>query len=140
MTSWFGSQNQGRRFGDLGLKITATVSLFRPQNQVGGGLSVCATKLISRLRRCEDTRQNPVACFIVKQVGLGFPKFSSKLVLERWLVVHEASSQRSHGSETKDGWFDGVGCSAVEIGPNYPSVVVISLLAYGDILVFWFLL
>jgi hypothetical protein len=27
-------------FGDLGLKITATVSWFEPQNQVGFGLSV----------------------------------------------------------------------------------------------------
>jgi hypothetical protein len=44
-------QNQGGRafpslgllklwFGDLGLKITATVSWFGPQNQVGFGLSV----------------------------------------------------------------------------------------------------
>jgi hypothetical protein len=42
--SWFGPQNQGRRFGDLGIKITTTVSWFGPQNQVGGGLSVCASK------------------------------------------------------------------------------------------------
>jgi hypothetical protein len=28
------------RFGDLGLKITATVSWFGPENQVGFGLSV----------------------------------------------------------------------------------------------------
>jgi hypothetical protein len=26
--SWFGPQNQGRRFGDLGLKISAIVSWF----------------------------------------------------------------------------------------------------------------
>jgi hypothetical protein len=26
MVSWFGPQNQGLRFGDLGLKITATIS------------------------------------------------------------------------------------------------------------------
>jgi hypothetical protein len=45
--SWFGPQNQGRHFGDLGLKITATVSLFGTQNQVGGGLLVCASKLMS---------------------------------------------------------------------------------------------
>jgi hypothetical protein len=32
--SWFGTQNQGRRFGDLGLKITATISWFWPQNHV----------------------------------------------------------------------------------------------------------
>jgi hypothetical protein len=30
--------NQGRRCGDLDLKITAMVSWFGPQNQVGGGL------------------------------------------------------------------------------------------------------
>jgi hypothetical protein len=33
-------QNQQLRFGDLGLKITATISWFGPQNQVGFGLSV----------------------------------------------------------------------------------------------------
>jgi hypothetical protein len=36
----FGPQNRQLRFGDLGLKITATVSWFVPQNQVGYGLSV----------------------------------------------------------------------------------------------------
>jgi hypothetical protein len=45
--SWFGPQNQGRRFGDLRLKITATVSWFGHQNQEGGGLSVCDSKLMS---------------------------------------------------------------------------------------------
>jgi hypothetical protein len=38
--SRFGHQNQQLRFGDLGLKITATVSWFEPQNQAGFGLSV----------------------------------------------------------------------------------------------------
>jgi hypothetical protein len=37
---WFGPQNQHPWFSDLGHKITATVSWFRPQNQVGCGLSV----------------------------------------------------------------------------------------------------
>jgi hypothetical protein len=37
---WFGPQTRQLRFGDLGLKITATVSRFGPQNQVGFGLSV----------------------------------------------------------------------------------------------------
>jgi hypothetical protein len=45
--SWLGPQNQGRWFGDLGLKITTTVFWFGPQNQVGGGLSVCTSKLMS---------------------------------------------------------------------------------------------
>jgi hypothetical protein len=36
----FGPQNQQLWFGDLGLKITATVSWFGPQNLAGFGLSV----------------------------------------------------------------------------------------------------
>jgi hypothetical protein len=40
--SQFGPQNRQLRFGDLGLKITATVSWFGPQNHVGYGLSVVA--------------------------------------------------------------------------------------------------
>jgi hypothetical protein len=55
-------------------------------------------------------------------------------------VVHLASSQRSRESEAKDGWFDDVKCVAVEVKPNYPSLVVISLLADRGILVFWLLL
>jgi hypothetical protein len=47
MLSWFGPQNQGLRFDDLGLKITAMVSWFGPQNQVEGGLLVCASKSMS---------------------------------------------------------------------------------------------
>jgi hypothetical protein len=51
-----------------------------------------------------------------------------------------ASSQRSHGSETKDGRFNGVGCGVVEVGPNYPSLDAIFILSHRGILVFWFLL
>jgi hypothetical protein len=46
--SWFEPQNQGRRFGDLSLKITVAISWFVPQNQVEGGLLVCASKPIIR--------------------------------------------------------------------------------------------
>jgi hypothetical protein len=38
--SRFWPQNQQLWFGDLGFKITVTVSWFGPQNQVGFGLSV----------------------------------------------------------------------------------------------------
>jgi hypothetical protein len=124
----------------LCLKITAMVSWFGPQNQVGGCLSVCASKPMSGWRRCEDTHRHPAACFVVKQVGLGFLCFASKLAKERWRVVHMTSSRRSHGSEAKDSQFDGVGCGAVEIGPNYYSLDVIFILHHRGILVFWFLL
>jgi hypothetical protein len=36
----------------------------------------------------------------------------------------------------KDGRFDGVGYDVVEVGPNYPLLVVIFLLAHRGILVF----
>jgi hypothetical protein len=45
----------------------------------------------------------------MKQVRLGFPSYASKLVKKQWRVVHEASSPSLHGSEPKDGQFDGVG-------------------------------
>jgi hypothetical protein len=53
-------------------------------------------------------------------------------------VVHVASSWRSKGCEAKDGRFDGVGCGAVEVRPNYPALDVIFLLAHRGILVFSF--
>jgi hypothetical protein len=37
---WFGAQNRQLQFGDLGHKITVTISWFVPQNQAGYGLSV----------------------------------------------------------------------------------------------------
>jgi hypothetical protein len=65
-------------------------------------------------------------------------RFFSKLAKKGRRVVHMASSRRSCGSEAKDGRFDGVGCSAVEVEPSYPSLDVIFLLAHMGILVFSF--
>jgi hypothetical protein len=64
-------------------------------------------------RTVRDTRRDLAACFAWKEVSLGFSSFISKLVEERRLMVHVASSRRSHGSEAKDDRFDGVGCHAV---------------------------
>jgi hypothetical protein len=44
--SRFWPQNRQLRFGDLAHKITATIDWFGPQNQVGGGLSICTLKLM----------------------------------------------------------------------------------------------
>jgi hypothetical protein len=118
-------------------KPRSTVWWFRPQNNCnsllvwaskprGESLLVCALKPMSGWWWCEDTRQHPMVCFIVKQVGLGFPSFASKLVKKRWRAVHVASSRRSRGSEAKDDWFDGVGCGVVTVGANYPSLLVVS--------------
>jgi hypothetical protein len=40
-------QNWQLQFGDLIDKIIATVFWFVPQNQVGGGLSICVSKSLS---------------------------------------------------------------------------------------------
>jgi hypothetical protein len=82
--------------------------------------------------------RHPVACFITKKVGLGFPNFASKLAVERWRMVHVASSRRSRVREAKDSQFDSIGCGAVEVGSNYPLVVVAFILPHRGILVFCF--
>jgi hypothetical protein len=46
------------------------------------------------------------------------------------------SSSKARGSEAKDSQFDGVGCGAVEVRLNYPSLDVIYVLAHMDIIVF----
>jgi hypothetical protein len=79
-----------------------------------------------------------MACFVGKQVRLGFPSLASKLAKERRWVVRVASSRRSCVGEAKDNRFNGGGCGAMEVGPNYPSLDVIFILAHRGILVFWF--
>jgi hypothetical protein len=53
-------------------------------------------------------------------------------------VVHVTLSWRSRGSKTKDGRFDVVACGVKEVGPNYYLLDIIFLLAYRNILVFYF--
>jgi hypothetical protein len=81
-----------------------------------------------------------MACFIEKQVGLGFSSFAPKLAKKRRHVVHVASSWRARGCEAKDDWFDCVGCGTMEVGPNYHLLDIIILLDHRGILVFSFLI
>jgi sensor domain CHASE-containing protein len=53
-------------------------------------------------------------------------------------MVHMESSRRSRESEAKGDRFDGVKYGVVDVGPNYPSVAIIFLLAHMGILVFCF--
>jgi hypothetical protein len=55
-------------------------------------------------------------------------------------MVHVASSQRSHEREAKDDQFDGVRCGTVEVGSNYPSIVVVFISAHSGILLFYFVI
>jgi hypothetical protein len=72
-------------FGDLGLKITATVSWFEPQNYAGFGLSIASQ---NRLR----------------EVGAGHASRSSRLLdVEASLARVFQSGQKTGGGATTGG-------------------------------------
>jgi hypothetical protein len=112
--SRFGPQNRKLRVGDLGLKITVTVSWFGLQNQAGLGLSVAPKTDGGRTVR--DMHRDLPTCFTWKQVVLAFPSLASRLAETRWWVVNVASSRRSHGVQVEDERVDVMGC----VGPCYP--------------------
>jgi hypothetical protein len=76
---WFAPQNWQIPFGDLGLKITATVSWFMPQNQAVYGLSI-APQNRQEDATAWDTHRNLAVCFAWKQVRIGFSSLVSRLV------------------------------------------------------------
>jgi hypothetical protein len=57
-----------------------------------------------------DTHRDLVAYFAWKQVALGFPSLTSRMVEARQQVVHVASSRRSRGVRVEDGWVNATGC------------------------------
>jgi hypothetical protein len=137
--SRFGPQNRQLRFGGFGLKITATVSWFGPQNQAGYGLSVVPQNRWEYEDGAGHTsRSSGLLWLEASQAKV----FQSDLKTGRgaaW-VVHVTSSRRLRRSEAKDDRFDGIECGAVQVKPNYPYFVVIFFLPHRGILVFWFML
>jgi hypothetical protein len=88
--SQFVPQNWQVQFGDLGRKITVMVSWFGSQTK---------RILVYRLRHKTDVgrtvwdmRRDLAACFVWKQVALGFPSLASRLAEARRWVVHVAPS------------------------------------------------
>ena len=55
-------QNRQLWFGDLGLKITVTVSWFMPQNQVGFGLSVASQNRQREVDAGHASRSSGLLC------------------------------------------------------------------------------
>jgi hypothetical protein len=112
------------------------VFCFEPQNQVDYSLSVAP----QNRREDENGEENTL-----RSSGLLHLEASRARVSQSSLktgggvvwMVHVASSRRSHGSEATDGRFDGIGCGAVKVGPNYTSLDTIFLLAHRGILVIW---
>jgi hypothetical protein len=85
MVSRFGPQNRQLWFGDLGIKIIATVSWFWPQNQVDFGLSVAPQN-----RR--------------REVGVGHTSRSSSLLgIEASLARVSQSDLKTDGGATTGG-------------------------------------
>jgi hypothetical protein len=128
--SRFGPQNWQLRFVDLGLKITAMIFLFEPQNQAYFGLSVALQNQLEDATTW-DTRRDLVAYFAWKQVWLGFPSLALRLVDVWWRVVHVVPSLRLHRSQVEDRRVDVMGC----VGSCYSCFVVFILLVPMGIIV-----
>jgi hypothetical protein len=140
--SWFGLKTKADGFPGLGLKTGIS------------GLVICPSKLSRRFlnlglkikrasvyrlhhktdreRLAWDTRWDLTACFTWKQVGLGFPCLTSKLVEARLRLVYIASSWKSCGVEAEDRRVDTTGCD----GPFYSKIVVFIVLCPNGIVVF----
>jgi hypothetical protein len=84
--SQFGPQNRQHRFGDLGFKITATVSFLGLKTKQA---SVCRLRhKTNGGKSARDTRRDLAACFVWKQVWLGFFSLASRLVEARRQVMY----------------------------------------------------
>jgi hypothetical protein len=116
--SRFGPQNRQLRFGDLGLKITATVSWFGPQNQVGYGLSVAPQNRWEGDSVGQALRSSGLLRVEVSQASVF--QLSSKLTKAQQRVVHMTASWRLRRVEAEDGWVDMMGY----VRPCYPSFAI----------------
>jgi hypothetical protein len=125
----FGPQNRQPWFGDLGLKITATVSWFGSQNQAGFGLSIAYKTDGGRSAR--DTHWDLAACLAWKQVWLGFPSLVWRLVEARQRVVHVAPSRRLRRRQAEDGRVNAMGY----VRPCYRTFTVFNVLCTRGIVV-----
>jgi hypothetical protein len=79
-----------------------------------------------------DAHRDLVACFVWKQVRLGFSSLTSRLVEARRRVVHVAPSCMLRRDQVEDGRVNVMGC----IGPCYPCFAVFIVLGLKDNLVF----
>jgi hypothetical protein len=131
--SQFEPHNRQLRFGDLTHKITAKVSWFGPQNQVGYGLSVVPQN------RQEDEdgagHASRSSGLLRLEASLArVSQFSLKTGGGMAQMVYVASSQRSHGDEAEDGWVDAMG----RIGLFYPNFSIFVVLGHKGSLVISF--
>jgi hypothetical protein len=109
--------------------------LVEPQNQGGGMFPDLCLKikqaLVCRLRHktnvgrsAGDTCRDLMACFMWKQVWLGFFSLASRMVAVRGWMVHVTPSRRLRRSQVEDGRVDTTGY----VGPCYSCFIVFILL------------
>jgi hypothetical protein len=92
------ASNRQLQFGHLGIKITATVSWFEPQNQADDDLSVALQN------RWEDGAEHALRSsgLLHREASRArVSQFASKLVEKRRRLVHVASSRRFREEEVK---------------------------------------
>jgi hypothetical protein len=129
--SRFESQNRQLRFGDLGLKITVTVSWLGPQNQVG-----CSLPITPQNRQDDEdgtghaSRSSSLLCMEASRARVSQSGLKTGGGVAQ--MVHVAPSWRSHEDQVKDGWVDAMGC----VGPCYPYFAIFHVLGHRGILVF----
>jgi hypothetical protein len=78
------------------------------------------------------TRRDLAACFVWKQVRLGFPYLASRPAEAQHWVVHVASSPMLHRGHVEDGRVDVMG----SVKPFHPKIVVFYGLGPRGILFF----
>jgi hypothetical protein len=109
---WLGFPGLGLKTGSSSLVIWASKSLrqFLGLDLKTKHASVCwlCHKTDGRATAW-DTCRDLAACFVWKQVGLGFPSLASRLSEARRRVVHVAPSRRLRRSQIEDEWVDATG-------------------------------
>jgi hypothetical protein len=84
-------------------------------------------------RTAWDKHQDLAACFIWKQVALGFSSLTLRLAEARRRVLHMALSRRLRQNQVEDGWVDVMSC----VRPYYSYFAVFYVLDTMRILVFY---
>jgi hypothetical protein len=125
------TQNRQLQFGELVLKITATVSWFGPQNQVGCGLSVALPNRWGN----EDGAGYASRSSGLFHVEVSWAKFSQsglKTVEGATWMMHVASSRRLRRDQAEDECVGVMDC----IESCYPCFAVFFVLSLRGVLVF----
>jgi hypothetical protein len=125
--SWLNLKTKVDGFSVWTSKPASLVLWFEPQNQVSFDLSAVPQNWQREVGTEHASRSSEG-----KQIGLGFPSLTSRLVEALLWVVHVTSSLMLRRDEVEDGWVDVTGC----VGPSYPKISVFYVLYRRNNLIF----